>query len=306
MAWGRLDDKANGNAKLQALGNAAWRMWGCALIFCQDNLTDGFVPEYAIEGFCVRFTQKEKKSDVINELCSVRVPGKQSLWHRVDGGYRIHDYLDWNDPRDVVLAEREKAKKRMQRLRGGKRSGERSAEHNGEHDTEQSGERQVECSPERSGSRSGVHVPLPQDATAEERGSVAAPPAPDRRKPHPIRDFLTLHEALFLELTGSKPAKYTGREAKIAERTIHQFGESGAADLLREFMASKDEFIAQAGFGLNVFEGQINKLIARRRNKPAAATRGPWMCPHVDECSNPGACANATLLGRPRKVPVAS
>lgn len=109
MAWGRLDDQANGNPKLLALSDPAWRMWGCALIYCQAQLTDGFVPAVAIHTFGVQARDKEKVAD---ELCAVQVRGRAPLWAKVEGGYAVHDYLEWNDSRDVVLAKRSKDRKR--------------------------------------------------------------------------------------------------------------------------------------------------------------------------------------------------
>src|SRR5436190_130263 len=100
MPWGRLDDQGNGNAKLLALSDAAWRMWGCGLIYCQAKLTDGFIPAPIIETFGVKAQNKKK---VAAELCAVLVPGKGPLWKEVSGGYQIHDYLDWNDSREKVL-----------------------------------------------------------------------------------------------------------------------------------------------------------------------------------------------------------
>jgi len=114
MPWGRLDDQANGNAKLLALSDAAWRMWGCGLIYCQANLTDGFIPDHAIHTFGVRERNKEK---VAAELCASLVPGRGALWHKVDGGYQVHDYLDWNEARDKVMADRNRARKRLEKHR---------------------------------------------------------------------------------------------------------------------------------------------------------------------------------------------
>lgn len=97
-------------------------------------------------------------------------------------------------------------------------------------------------------------------------------PSGSEPKPHPIREFLSLHEQAFLAKTGRKPAKYTGKDAKIAERVIGRYGPVDAADLLRQFFASTDEFILRAGFGLNIFEGQINKLIAAQRPTASGTT----------------------------------
>jgi hypothetical protein len=114
VAWARIDDRANGNAKLIALSDAAWRMWGCGLIFAQANLTDGFIASGAIATFGVKARDRRK---VINELCRSLVKGKAPLWHRVDGGYQIHDYLQWNESREAILRERERAKSRADRFR---------------------------------------------------------------------------------------------------------------------------------------------------------------------------------------------
>jgi hypothetical protein len=109
MPWGRLDDKANGNPKLLALSDAAWRMWGCALIYCQSQLTDGFVPSDAIHTFGVKARNKDEVAD---ELCQVKVPGRKPLWMKAAGGYVVNDYLDWNDSRESVVEKREKDRKR--------------------------------------------------------------------------------------------------------------------------------------------------------------------------------------------------
>lgn len=109
MPWGRLDDQANGNPKLLALSDAAWRMWGCAVIYCQAQLTDGFVPSHAIHTFGVRARDKEKVAD---ELCAAQVYGRAPLWSKVEGGYQFHDYLQWNDSKEEVLTKRERDRKR--------------------------------------------------------------------------------------------------------------------------------------------------------------------------------------------------
>jgi hypothetical protein len=100
---------------LLALSDAAWRMWGCGLIYCQANLTDGVIPEHAIQTFGVR---AKNKAAIAEELCSSLVPGKGPLWEKTDGGYRVHDYFDWNDSRETILAGRAKAKARLDRFRG--------------------------------------------------------------------------------------------------------------------------------------------------------------------------------------------
>lgn len=112
MAWGRLDDQANSNPKLLVLTNAAWRMWGCAIIYAQGQLTDGFIPREALPTFGVRMKKGASLEAVANELCRRLVRGKGPLWHKVRGGYQINDYLDWNDSRAEILNKRAKDRHR--------------------------------------------------------------------------------------------------------------------------------------------------------------------------------------------------
>ena len=110
MAYGRIHDEAASNGKLLALSDAAWRMWGNGLIYCQVNLTDGSIPSHAIHTFGVRARNKAK---VAAELCAPQIPGKAPLWVAVDGGFQIHDYLDWNDAAEIIKKKRRLAKHRF-------------------------------------------------------------------------------------------------------------------------------------------------------------------------------------------------
>lgn len=120
MPWGRLDDKANDNPKLRLLSDPAWRLWGCGLIYCQAHLTDGFIPDGMIGEFGVK--AKNIKA-VADELCRSLLPGKGPLWHKQDGGYQVHDYLDWNPPRERILAERAQSEERLKRHKERRKNG---------------------------------------------------------------------------------------------------------------------------------------------------------------------------------------
>lgn len=118
MPFGRLHEEAAGDGKLLALSDAAWRMWGMALIYCQKNLTDGFIPTHAIYSFGVRAPNKEK---VAEELCRVQVKDKAALWLKQKGGFQIHDYLQWNDSKVEILRMRTEGKERIAAWRERKR-----------------------------------------------------------------------------------------------------------------------------------------------------------------------------------------
>jgi hypothetical protein len=81
---------------------------------------------------------------------------------------------------------------------------------------------------------------------------------------HPIKDLLSLHEQRFVERYGTKPAKYTGRDAKHAQIVINTFGEERAKQLLEHFFATEDKFISESGHSMGIFASStvLNKLIA--------------------------------------------
>lgn len=117
MPWARLHDQANGSGKLLALSNGAYRLWGAGLIYCQANLTDGFIPEHVPATLGVRVKSTRELSLFVDELCRSLLPGKGPLWHRAPGGFQIHDYFDWNDSRESILADRARTKDRVKRFR---------------------------------------------------------------------------------------------------------------------------------------------------------------------------------------------
>lgn len=79
--------------------------WIELLTYCKRNMTDGFVAESVAE-------------HMLNdeELLSLRFSG---LLDAVDGGYSIHDFLDWNPSREHIQTVRAEAGRK-----GGLRSGE--------------------------------------------------------------------------------------------------------------------------------------------------------------------------------------
>lgn len=123
MPFGRLHEEAAGDSKLLALSDAAWRMWGMGLIYCQKNLTDGFIAAGAIFLWGVRAKQPHR---VAEELCTPQVPGKEALWAHAADGYQVHDYLQWNDSKADIIKMRADAKVRIARWREQK-NGERNA-----------------------------------------------------------------------------------------------------------------------------------------------------------------------------------
>lgn len=100
--------------KFIAIDAGAWRLWCEGTTYCQRHLTDGAIPASVLRGFRY-FTQRAQK-----QLLEALVPGKGPLWHKTDGGVQVHDYLEWNEPREKVLKARHDAKDRLEKWKAGK------------------------------------------------------------------------------------------------------------------------------------------------------------------------------------------
>lgn len=105
MSWVKLDDSFFENPKISILSDPAKVAYLEGLTYCAKELTDGFVPHKRAVGFA-------GKPRIVQEL----VP---HLWEPVDGGFRVHDYLQYQKTRAEVLAERDAARQRMSGVRSG-------------------------------------------------------------------------------------------------------------------------------------------------------------------------------------------
>src|SRR4051812_11572342 len=111
MRYMRVEENAMDSPKFIAIGDHAWRLWCEGGTYCQKHLTDGLIPLKALRGF--RYYSKS----AVQELLAVNVPEKGPLWHLEGESVRVHDYLDWNDTREKVLANRKAGKDRLERWR---------------------------------------------------------------------------------------------------------------------------------------------------------------------------------------------
>lgn len=98
MAWVKIDDQAPRNAKLLRAGPAAAWMWLCGIAHGQAQMTEGFIEDIAIDTIGVRGAERSRKlADALVEC---------GLFERVEGGYQVHDYLDFNETREEALARK--------------------------------------------------------------------------------------------------------------------------------------------------------------------------------------------------------
>ncbi len=120
MVWSQFDDAAAKSPKAQKAGNDAWLLWCGAVMYCNRHLTDGFVPLAALATECLPEPLSMARAKKLAErLVSANIhPDKLGLFERGDGGYWVHDFLDWNPSKAEVEAKR-KADRDRKRGRGG-------------------------------------------------------------------------------------------------------------------------------------------------------------------------------------------
>lgn len=85
MAYIVVEASVRTHRKFLAAGPAASWLWLCGLGYCQDGLTDGFIPKSAIEFLGVKGAAK-----LAPKLVAV------GLWEEDRDGWQMHDYLDHN------------------------------------------------------------------------------------------------------------------------------------------------------------------------------------------------------------------
>lgn len=132
MPWVRLDEEFPDHPKVVTAGPLAGWLHVCALAYCNRHLTDGFVP-HAQVGRLVNFAgiidldvdpgpmDARDLPDASPYVLADRLVAL-GMWEKRQGGYVIHDFLDYQPSRAEIEAQR-KVKSEAGKA-GGRRSGE--------------------------------------------------------------------------------------------------------------------------------------------------------------------------------------
>src|SRR5437879_2331970 len=96
MVWARIEDQFADHPKVVAAGPLAAWLYVCGLTYSNRFLTDGFIPD----------GQVRKLADVPSPRKLATTLVRVGLWEPAEGGFRIHDFFDYNPSAEEVLAKR--------------------------------------------------------------------------------------------------------------------------------------------------------------------------------------------------------
>ena len=126
MSWVKIDDQMADHPKFAGLDRfapLALALQVRAFCYASRHLTDGFLPAGIIPGLLDGFESWGIETGGVRGMFAVGSDGDEfdwpaimvgaGLWEQREGGYLIHDYLDYNPSKAEVLAQRKAAKRRM-------------------------------------------------------------------------------------------------------------------------------------------------------------------------------------------------
>lgn len=96
MAWIRLDDQIAHHPKFNRCTPTACWLYVSCIGHAQKYLTNGFIARTDLR----TISHVRRPENVITQLV------RAGLMEKAPDGYRIHDYLDFNDSKEVVVAKR--------------------------------------------------------------------------------------------------------------------------------------------------------------------------------------------------------
>jgi len=102
--YAQLSEHWHAHPKILGVGLDGMGLHAWAMSYSMHRLTDGFVPAGALP-------------NLPRLQAALKVLLQVGLFERTEGGYRIHDYLQWQPSRAELEAARARAAQRQARLR---------------------------------------------------------------------------------------------------------------------------------------------------------------------------------------------
>lgn len=234
MAYTNTDYSFWTNPKVRAAGKDAAFLYIAGNGFCNEYLTDGFISDTDIETVAFNaFLRSPKKA-----VESLMIAG---LWDRVRGGYKIHDYLDYNKSKKEI--EELRSKKTAAGRKGGRASAQASAQAGAQ-----------------------VSAEAPAQAKTEQYNYVSISNLKDTTTTVPPSDFQPFAE-VYESVTGSEP-KVLNAEIEAVSEILKAGGTPDDYRSALRGMQDKDYKIANMSSALTWTLNDINK-----RKQPARTNK---------------------------------
>jgi hypothetical protein len=104
MAWAKFDDRFLINPKIMQAGLEARALYIAGVLYCAGELTDGFIAEGVLCKLAA-LADVPRAIDAADRLIDL------ALWEQAEGGYIVHDYLEYNPTAEEVKARRDEVTK---------------------------------------------------------------------------------------------------------------------------------------------------------------------------------------------------
>lgn len=177
MPWVRLDDRFPSHRKVALLSDRAFRLYVSALCWASENLTEGKI--------------LDRELTLVARVRGMKAAAREledaQLWDRVDDGWEIHDYLEYNPDRAKVQADRKNNAARQQAWRERKKA-QREAKEAAVKASEEA-QRNGVTSGVTNGVNNAAPAPAPSPSTTSYGSSAAAGDEPAHRLPDPLLDL---------------------------------------------------------------------------------------------------------------------
>ena len=286
MAWVRVESSVRTHVKFLAAGPAACWLWLCGLAYCQEGLTDGFIPTQALPHLGM-------KAPHASQVKLVAV----GLWDEVPGGWYAHGYLEHN------RSEAEVETIRQERRKAGGHGGAASWAPSG-------GRRR-----QQNVSKASATV-ISKESAAVSASTVTATATATEPKEERTKERSAALRARFERFWAVYPRK-VGKDAAMRVWLKHAPDEALTVTMITAIQAQMPgwddpKFIPHPGTWLHQGRWQDEPAGNGTRAQRGAApmpTYTEWEgCPHVEahDSTQKYRCQQATALGRPRKAEAAS
>lgn len=276
MTWSKMSDDWPDHPKVVMCSDAAVALWMRSIAYANRHSTDGFVPSEMLP----RLTRDRRPNALSAELVNAIPPTySKGLWEPVEGGWMIHDFLDYSPSRADVVAKRRADAERQSRHRATRDSQSESRCDNAvTHGV----------SPSVPSRPVPTHTdPEPERSAPRKRGSTQLVLKPGSAKPEPSPDFCEVRDCWFREFESTKRAKPTfgNRDGKDIKTLLEKAGSAArACEIIRAAFAdaswvSRRATLADLASNPNQFVGSAPAKSYTPKGppvQPRATSPGSW------------------------------